>query len=256
MITTGDSPRKSTSGTAINHFFKHAKLKYGLLVVQSYNPKLLRETDKIVIPPSFLPTVLAALHHRANHPSKHQMLQVINRYFFTSGLDHHLNELFSQCPLCAAMKKFPTTTSRTTVYKPPTTPGNHMNSDIIKRAGQLIMVTIDLFSNYTTTALIKSETREELVNGIIMTTTPIRLSSNITVRTDRASALQVLAKSNDNLSTIGIQLQLPNDAYNKNANCHVDEIIQEHETELNKKDLSTGETDYSCRTRQSNTQPQ
>ena len=37
-----------------------------------------------------------------------------------------------------------------------------MNSDIIKRAGQLIMVTIDLFSNYTATALIKSETKEEL----------------------------------------------------------------------------------------------
>ena len=62
----------------------------------------------------------------------------------------------------------------------------------------------------------------------------MRLSSNITVRTDRAPALQALAKSNDDLSNIGINLQLPNDAFNKNANCHVDKIIQELETELKK----------------------
>ena len=51
MITTGDSPRKSTTGSAVNRFFKHAVLENGLLVVKAYDPKLLRETDRIIIPP-------------------------------------------------------------------------------------------------------------------------------------------------------------------------------------------------------------
>ena len=41
LITTGDSPRKSSAGTAVNRFFKHAVLKDGLLVVKAYDPKLL-----------------------------------------------------------------------------------------------------------------------------------------------------------------------------------------------------------------------
>ena len=232
MITTGDSPRKSTSGTAVNRFFKHAELKDGLLVVKSYDPKLLRETDKIVIPPSFLPTVLNTVHHKANHPTKHQMLQIVNRYFFTSGLEHRLNEMLAQCSLCTSLKKFPTSATRTTEYAPPTTPGTHMNSDVIRRAGQCILVTVDLFTSYTTSTIIKSETMTDLADGIIATTTPIRLSSNITVRTDRAPALQALAKGHNNLSAVGIQILLPQDAFNKNANCHIDKIIQELEAEI------------------------
>ena len=41
MITTGDSPRKSTMGTAVNRFFRHAILEDDLLVVKAYDPKLL-----------------------------------------------------------------------------------------------------------------------------------------------------------------------------------------------------------------------
>ena len=234
LITTGDSPRKSNSSTAINRFFKHAVLQDGLLVVKAYDPKLLRETDRIVIPPSFLPTALTSLHKKANHPTKHQMQQIMNRYFFTAGLDYRIDELLSQCALCTSLKKLTKTTARTTAPDPPTCPGTHMNSDIIKRAGQLIMVTSDLFSSYTTTTLIHSETKKDLSDGIIATTTPIRLASTITVRTDRAPALQALAREGHLLSQIGIQILLPNDAFNKNSNCHVDKIIQELELEITK----------------------
>ena len=41
MITTCDSPRKSTMGTAVNRFFRHAILEDDLLVVKAYDPMLL-----------------------------------------------------------------------------------------------------------------------------------------------------------------------------------------------------------------------
>jgi hypothetical protein len=76
MIKTGDLPRKNSTNSAVNRFFKHAKLEDNLLVVKSYDPKLLRETNKVFIPPAFLPTVLTMIHQRANHPTKHQMQQI------------------------------------------------------------------------------------------------------------------------------------------------------------------------------------
>jgi hypothetical protein len=234
MLTTGDSPRKAYSTTATNRFFKHARLKDGLLVVPAYDPKLLRQLDRIVIPPMFLPTVLTSIHNKANHPSKHKMQQIINRYFFTAGLENKLDDPFSQCMLCSSMQRLPKSQNRTLPASQPTSPGTHMNTDVIKRAKQLIMVTTDLFSSYTTTTFITSERKDDIVNGIIITTTPIRLASDITVRTDRAPALKALANNTSELSTIGIHIQLPSDAFNKNANCHVDKIIQELELEIKK----------------------
>jgi len=234
MFTTGDSPRKATANTPVNRFYKNAELQDGLLIVRAYDGKLLRTINRIVIPPTFLSTVLTTIHNRANHPTKHQMQQLINRYFFASGLDHKIDELLQQCILCTSLKRFPATADRSTDHIPTSSPGTSMNMDIIKRAGQLIMVTMDLHTNYTTTALIQSEKRDDLLQGIITTTTPIRLSAKITVRTDRAPALQSLASGHPDLSSIGITVEMPKDAFNKNANCHIDKCIQELELEIKK----------------------
>ena len=61
------------NGNCVNRFFKHAILEDGLLLVKAYNPKLLGETSRIVIPQTYLPTALTSLHTKANHPTKHQM---------------------------------------------------------------------------------------------------------------------------------------------------------------------------------------
>ncbi len=108
------------------------------------------------------------------------MQQIVNRYFFTSGLDHQIDQLLSQCTLCTSLKNFQKPQERETEPHTPTQPGTQMNMDIIKRAGQLIMVTMDLFTSYITTALVPSESRPDIINGIIATTPPIRLASNIT----------------------------------------------------------------------------
>ncbi len=111
-----------------------------------------------------------------------------------------------------------------------------MNVDIIKRAGQLIMVNVDLFSKFITTTLVTSERKEDLVEGIIRLVTPLRRSNYTIVRTDAAPALKSLADNpHPDLHIIGITMIIGED-FNKNKNCHVDKSIQELENELRKVD--------------------
>ena len=171
--------------------------------------------------------VLSSIHNRANHPIRHQLSQIMKRYFFTSGLKNQIDKLFKQCTICVATRKFKKQTARSTEPQPPKAPGTQVNTDIIKCAVQLIIVTLDLFTNYVTTTIILAEKKEAIIDGIVNTTFSICISVNISVRTDRALALQVLALNIlSPLCSIGITLQLPNDAFNKNANCHVDRAIQ------------------------------
>ena len=109
-----------------------------------------------------------------------------------------------------------------------------MNLDIIKRAGQLIVVNCDIFSGYTTAGFCKSEGREDLKDAILSVVTPVRHHHTVLVRVDNAPALQSLYNSpHDELKRNGISIELAH-SFNKNSNCRVDKIIQELETEIRK----------------------
>ena len=66
----------------------------------------------------------------------------------------------------------------------PNHPGSHMNVDVMKQAKQLILVNMDMFSSYVLATIIKSETRDDLVQGIIPVITPIRHCDTVQVRVD------------------------------------------------------------------------
>ncbi len=117
----------------------------------------------------------------------------------------------------------------------PDLPGTHMQADVMKRCGQLILVNMDLFSNYTTAAFIPSERKEDPLHGLIQVTTPIRRGELLLIRTDRAPALKALAKSPPHeMKSVNIQLVLPDAHFNKNSNAKVDKIIQELQLEIRK----------------------
>ena len=67
-----------------------------------------------------------------------------------------------------------------------------MNIDVIRRAGQYVLVNIDLFSGFATSCLISSETAKDLRRGIIDTV--IRHTDIVMVRVDKAPGLVSLAK--------------------------------------------------------------
>ena len=82
-----------------------------------------------------------------------------------------------------------------------------MNIDILKRAGELILVNIDLFSGYVTTCFSNSERASDLAAAIIQAVTPIRHASSLLVRVDKAPALLSLANSSQSeLLDVGIKL--------------------------------------------------
>ena len=223
---SGDSPRKRSTNPAINRFFAAASVKNGVLVVPQFDKKTMRNIDKLIVPQSYLPTLLTVIHIKCNHPSRYQMEQIFQRYFFAPpGLDNKLSALYEQCFTCQSIQKLKPSTH----FAPPASPehpGTHMQADVIKHDCQLILVTTDLFSNFTTSCFIASEQKQHLLDGLIQTTTPIRRSELICVRTDRAPALQSLAlRPPEELSKVGIKLILPDTNFNQNANAKEDKII-------------------------------
>jgi len=232
---SGDSPRKKNTNPTINRFFAAAQVKNGILIVPHFDPKLMRNIDKVVVPATYIPTLLTVIHLKCNHPSKYQMEQIFHRYFFAPpGLDLRIATLYEQCYTCQSVSKLKLTPTQS-LPSSPAHPGTHMQADIIKRNRQLILVNTDLFSNYTTSCFIPSEQKQDIMNGLIQITTPIRCAELVSIRTDRAPALESLAKMPPpELSQVGLSITLPENHFNKNANSKVDKIIQELQLEIRK----------------------
>ena len=94
---TGDSPRKKNTNSAINRMFTGSIVKDGVLVVPSFDSRTMRTINRVVVPPSFLPTLLTMIHVKCNHPSKYQTEQIFQRYFFAPpGLESKLMHLYEQ----------------------------------------------------------------------------------------------------------------------------------------------------------------
>ena len=107
-----------------------------------------------------------------------------------------------------------------------------MNCDVLRRAGQKIVVNTDMFSGYTTACFSETENRDDLADALVQVVTPIRNSAIVAVRIDQAPAFHSLAKNKSEiLETNGIVLDLADDV-NKNSNCIVDKKIKELEEEL------------------------
>ena len=78
----------------------------GLLVVKRDEP-FAAPRECIVIPRSVVDGFLAALHVKLDHPSRHQMKLVSQRYFFALDLDKALERCSQCCHLCSSLKKVP-----------------------------------------------------------------------------------------------------------------------------------------------------
>ena len=71
--TLGELPRKKGSTPHINRIHKESVIHQGLLMVKSFDSRKMREVLKVVIPPTFLDSVLTIIHLRLNHPRKSQL---------------------------------------------------------------------------------------------------------------------------------------------------------------------------------------
>ena len=234
MKVYGEAPRSKYSNPHRNKIFKEAIVHKGLLVVRSFDSRKMREIDKVVVPPSFLDSILTVLHLKLNHPKSSQLKQVFERYFFSPRTEKALSKLYESCHLCISVAKYPKQLESYESNLSPDHPGTVMNVDILKREGQLILVSIDVFSSFVTSCFVASEKAQDLAQSIIQVTTPVRTSPTLLIRADKAPGFVSLTKSPQTLlEEVGIKLELAHDE-NKNSNCYVDKAIRELEDELRK----------------------
>ena len=201
----------------------------GLLYVPRTIPYSTIKEERYVVPTSLIKTILVQLHNKNNHPSKSQLKNIFDKYFYSPGMSSSLEEIYDTCMLCNAAKKLPVQTvhkSSTIAQKP----GTHMSCDIMRRAKQKIIVMRDQFSSYTVAKFIQAENHNDIQEAIIELSTPIRSKDTLTIRTDKATAFQKL-KTTGTLEALDINIDLAHD-FNKNANAVIDKGIQELENEI------------------------
>ena len=167
-------------------------------------------------------SILSLIHIRIKHPKTFQLQSIFDKYFFSIGVLEACKELKQNCDICLGLDKLPREMEAFSPEAEPDHPGTHMNADILRRAGQKIMVNTDLFSGYTTACFTETENREDLAEALVTLVTPIRHSAAVMVRVDQAPAFQSLLKSKSEvLEENGIVLDIAED-FNKNSNCSVD----------------------------------
>ena len=74
--------------------------KDGMLIVKHTDP-FSPTVERIIVPTSVLPGLVAVLHIKLGHPTQYQMKQVISRYFYALNLDYTIQQTNKGCHTCA-----------------------------------------------------------------------------------------------------------------------------------------------------------
>ena len=237
----GEVPsRKDRNKTAVNRLLKTCEVSRGLIISRSFDSALMKETERVYVPSMFLQAILTVMHARLEHPLPTQLQRIFEKYFIGFGVQGLCNAISEDCSLCVASRRFPRELDHFSPSSDICHPGSHMGTDVMRRAAQHVVVTVDRFSNFVTATIAPTESREDMIRAILTTVTPIRHANKVEVRTDRATALQSLANRPDQeLMDNGIVL-VNGEHANRNSNCSVDKSIQELEGELKRLDPDGG----------------
>lgn len=92
--------KKATNIKDVKRYLNVASLSRDGLVVVKRDVPFSPSRDCIVIPRSVINGLLSALHVKLNHPSRHQMKQVVSRYFYPLDLDKALDLCSTSCHVC------------------------------------------------------------------------------------------------------------------------------------------------------------
>ena len=139
----------------------------GLLVVKKTDP-FAATKELILVPRAVLDGLLTALHIKLGHPSKHQLLLVMKRYFYALDIERAVETCTSACHICASMQKCPNLPKAQTTEEPPDRVGQCFAADVMKRSKQLILIVRETSSSYTKACLIPDETKSSLREGMLL----------------------------------------------------------------------------------------
>ena len=93
---------------------------------------------------------------------------MFEKYFFAIGIADRCKELKESCDFCIGLDNVPKEMQEFNPKLTPAHPRSHMNADVMKRAGQNILVNTDMFSGYTTACMLDSEDRVAGLHKLIL----------------------------------------------------------------------------------------
>ena len=177
---------------------------------------------------------------KLNHPTAYQLKKVFIRGYAALDIDKAISSNIDSCHTCASLKKLPKHVSSFSTSSPCSFIGQRLASDVLKRSRQLILLSREAVSSYTTACIIRSEDADQLQDALIRTILPLHSVNGppCTVRVDPAPGFQSLHKSQP-LKKYGISIELGR-FKNLNKNPVAEKAVQELEDELLRIDPTGG----------------
>ena len=206
--------------------------KDGLLVINETLPMEIKPVELIVVPRDYSVSIVTLLHNDStnNHPSIHQMNEILKRRFFIFNRERIVREVHNNCLKCTANKKIKMEITSLENQTKPDSPGTRCNADVLIRNKQKILVLRDNLTSFTLTKIIQSEQKEDLKTGLISLLYTIKPNQLTVIRVDPHSSF-VSLKEDAVLLEYGIQLEIGHEK-NINKNGVAEKSIQELEAEL------------------------
>ena len=164
----------------------------GLLVVVSDAP-FRAATERIVVSRSVLHGLVTAVHLRFNHPSQYQMQQVMARYFYALDMEGAIKATCSSWQHCNSLKYIPPPLVPQSSCSPPDIIGSSFALDVMRRAGQCILILRETVSSYAVTRLIDNLQHQTFRDAILSLVTEMRsCCRSVEVWVDNASGLKAV----------------------------------------------------------------
>ena len=224
--------KKVTNAKDVKRYLAVASIaRDGLLVVPRSDPPQ-HASDLIIVPRSVIDGLVTAMHLRLNHPSKHQLLQVMKRHFYTLDMASAIDHACDTCHLCCSLQKFPDKLIEQSSEDPPESVGLSFAADVLKRNRQFIFVLRETVTSYTAACLIDNEKHETLREALARLVIELHpLDGPIAcVRVDPAPGFMAL-RDDGLLQKLHINIEIGR-VKNVNKNPVAERTIQELEEEL------------------------
>ena len=184
--------------------------------------------------------LLTVLHLKFDHPSQHQLKQIIERYFFCLNLSECVSEATTQCHTCQSLKSIPSGIVSQSTEDPPEVPGIRFAADVLRRERQYVFLVREVVTSYTMTSVIqdeKAETLRSVIGCLLSLMCPLD-SPKCVVRCDPAPGFRSLV-NDETLRSLGIEIDIGR-AKNINKNPVAEQAVRELEMEILKQEPLPG----------------
>ena len=232
-LTNGTRPNKKlTKMRDTKRYLRQCTVSSDGLLVVKRDTSLLGPREAIVVPRSAIDGLLVALHIKLNHPSAHQLSQVVARYYFALDMKTAIERLTQSCHTCVSLRSFPKHQREQSTSSPPAGIGRALAADVMRRAQQKILVVREAVTSFTSSMLIESETancvRQALLQ-LLLPLVPLQGPPSV-LRTDPAPCFQAL-EDDEVLASHNMTIEI-GDHKNENKNPIAERAIQELEAEI------------------------